>query len=104
MRALDEKLSTPFLPVQSFVKPDPVPPGKAVAIEVALLPESVQFHAGEQLRLIISSQEPLPVGGNVAGPSPMMKALPPLRTKNSGTDAVHSGGPFDSYLQIPIVS
>jgi len=103
MRALDDKLSTPFLPVQSFREPDPVPAGKVVSIDVALLPESVQFHAGEQLRLIISGQEPLPLGGNVAGPSPMMKALPLLLTKNVGLDAVHSGGRFDSYLQIPVV-
>jgi len=103
MRQLDDKRSTQFLPVQSFRKSDPVPAGTAVAIDVSLLPWSVQFHAGEQLRLIISSDPPLPPGGNVAGPSPMMKALPPLQTKNVGTDSVHSGGRFDSYLQIPII-
>ncbi len=103
MRQLDDELSTQFLPVQSFRHADPVPAGKAVAIEVSLLPWSVQFHPGEQLRLIISSEPPLPPGGNVAGPSPWMKPLPPLQTKNVGMNSVHSGGRFDSYLQIPIV-
>ena len=103
MRQLDDERSTQFLPVQSFRHPDPVPAGRAVAIEVSLLPWSVQFHPGEQLRLIISSEPPLPPGGNVAGPSPWMKALPPLQTKNVGTNSVHSDGRFDSYLQIPIV-
>jgi hypothetical protein len=32
-----------------------------------------------------------------------MPALPPLPTKNAGTDVIHTGGTFDSYLQIPIV-
>jgi len=103
MRQLDDKLSTEFLPVQSYRKSDPVPAGKAVCVDVSLLPWSVQFHAGEQLRLILSGQEPLPPDGNVAGPSPMMRALPPLQTKNDGTASIHSGGQFDSYLQIPII-
>jgi predicted acyl esterase len=103
MRQLDHKLSTQFMPVQSYDKSDPVPAGKAVCVDVSLLPWSVQFHAGEQLRLILSGQAPLPPGGNVAGPSPMMQALPPLQTKNVGTASVHSGGSFDSYLQIPII-
>jgi hypothetical protein len=33
----------------------------------------------------------------------MMKALPALKTRNIGTDSVHSGGRFDSYLQIPVI-
>jgi len=103
MRKLDDARSTQFLPVQSFRQPDPVPAGTVVAIDVSLLPWSIQFHAGEQLRLIISSQPPLPPGGNVDGPSPMMKALPALKTRNIGTDSVHSGGRFDSYLQIPVI-
>jgi predicted acyl esterase len=104
MRGLDDKLSTPFVPIQSFLRSDPVPAGKAVAIDVSILPESVQFHAGEQLRLIVSGQQPAPSSGSVevAGLG-SMPPLPPLPTKNAGTDVVHTGGTFDSYLQIPIV-
>jgi len=103
MRELDERLSTPFMPVQSFRRADAVPAGKIVAIDAAILPESVEFHAGEQLRLIVSGQEPSATAssGTVAGVG--IQALPPLPTKNSGTDVVHAGGRFDSYLQIPIV-
>jgi uncharacterized protein len=107
MRELDKRLSTPFLPVFALRRSDPVPAGKAVAVDVPILPESVLFHAGEQLRLVVAGQEflalPPPPGGNVAGASPTMRGLPPLPTKNVGTDVVHTGGTFDSYLQIPIV-
>jgi predicted acyl esterase len=104
MRGLDDKLSTPFVPVQSFLRSDPVPAGKVVAVDVSILPESVQFHAGEQLRLIVSGQQPPPSSGTVevAGLG-SMPPLPPLPTKNVGTDVVHTGGTFDSYLQIPII-
>jgi len=103
MRALDEQLSTPFMPVPSLLRSDPVPAGHIVAIDVAILPESVQFHAGEQLRLIISGQEPTAAASsaNISGVG--MQTLPLLPTKNAGTDVVHTGGTFDSYLQIPIV-
>jgi predicted acyl esterase len=103
MRELDNKLSTPFMPVQAFLRSDPVPAGHIVAIDVAILPESVQFHAGEQLRLIISGQEPTPAPSSAKIAGVGMQALPPLPTKNVGTDVVHAGGTFDSYLQIPIV-
>jgi predicted acyl esterase len=103
MRELDDRLSTPFMPVQSLRRADAVPAGKIVAIDVAILPESVEFHAGEQLRLIVSGQEPsaTPSSGSVAGVG--IQALPPLPTKNAGTDILHAGGQFDSFLQIPIV-
>ena len=106
MRAGDEKLSTSYLPVPSLRRADPVPAGKAVAVDIAILPESLVFHRGEQLRLLIAGHEFVtgePSGGSVAGVTPPLRTLPPLPTKNSGTEIVRAGGSFDSYLQIPVV-
>ncbi|KAH8429484.1 uncharacterized protein LDX57_007146 [Aspergillus melleus] len=86
LRALDKKLSTPYFPVQSFKAPQKLSEGEIVPIDVAFTPNSYFFHAGQKLRLVISAQSGTTVTGN-----------------NIGSHIIHTGGKYQSYVQIPIV-
>jgi predicted acyl esterase len=92
-RHLDETLSTEAVPAHSFDRVEKLAPGEIVAIEIDLLPIGLAFHPGEQLRFIISGQ-------NLLGP--MMPGVRDYTPANSGQHVVHTGGPYASYLQLPI--
>ena len=94
-RHLDEKLSTDAVPVQSFTSVAKLAPGEVVAVEIELSPIGLAFHAGEQLRLVISGHNAL--GG-------MMPDIPNISPDNRGQHVVHTGGSHASYLQLPIKS
>lgn len=92
-RALDEELSTDFQPVQSHTSAEKLTPGEVVPVEIAFYPHSRFWHAGEALRLRISGRyiredwfEPFS-----------------WDTNNAGRHVVHTGGKYDSYLQIPVI-
>jgi len=105
LRKLDPELSTDFLPIQSFDQPQLLHPGEIVPVDIAIMPASEVFHAGEQLRLTIAGHEftapPAPKGP--AGVLAFMHALPPLATKNAGVHVIHGGGDHQSFLQIPVI-
>jgi predicted acyl esterase len=105
LRKLDPELSTNFLPIHSFDRPQPLHPGEIVPVDVAIMPASEVFHAGEQLRLTIAGHEftAPPATKPPAGVLAFMSALPPLATKNAGVHVIHSGGDHQSFLQIPVI-
>jgi len=105
LRKLDPKLSTDFLPIQSFDEPRILQAGEIVSIDIAIMPASEIFHAGEQLRLTISGHEFLapPATKAPSGVLAFMGAMPPLPTKNAGVHIIHGGGDHQSFLQIPVV-
>lgn len=92
-RALDEKLSTDFQPVQSHLVEQRLSPGEIVALDVAFYPHARIWHAGETLRL------------RVAGRYIRKDWFEPFSydTDNKGRHAIHAGGKYDSYLQIPVI-
>jgi len=92
-RELDEKLSTDFQPVQAHRKEEKLKPGEIVPVDIEIWPHSRIWHKGQQLRLL------------VAGRYIREGWFEPLRweTNNKGNHIIHSGGKYDSYLQVPVV-
>lgn len=92
-RALDEKLSTHYLPIQAHQKDEKLSPGEIVPVEIEIWPHSRIWHKGEQLRV------------RVAGRYIREGWFEPLMwdADNKGRHVIHSGGQYDSYLQIPVI-
>lgn len=91
-RELDPVLSTPWQPVPSGTSSRPLEAGEVVALDIEIYPSSTFFAAGEQLELILSSDEIVP--------------SPPYRKDtscNRGVHVVHMGGERDSWLLIPTI-
>jgi predicted acyl esterase len=105
LRKLDPKLSTDFIPIQSFDQPQMLHPGEIVPVDIAIMPASEVFHAGEQLRLTIAGHEftAPPGGAPPSGLLAFMHPLPPVPTKNAGVHVIHVGGDHQSFLQIPVI-
>jgi predicted acyl esterase len=93
-RALDEKASTGFKPVQSFAKQEKLAAGDIVPVEIAIVPYSRIWHKGETLRLQIA-------GRYIRREGWFERLI--WQTDNKGTVNIHSGGEHDSYLQVPII-
>lgn len=99
-RALDPDLSTPDEPVLSHREEQRVPPGTIVPVNLSLWPTSMLVHAGESLVVEIA--------GHVTGPLTRKGLLLPgteltLETRNRGRHRIHSGGEYDSFLQLPLI-
>lgn len=92
-RRLDDALSTDDVPAHSFDRVDKLASGQVVAIDIDLLPIGLAFHAGEQLRFVISAR-------NLLGT--MMPGIPEYAGANSGQHVIHTGGERASYLQLPV--
>jgi predicted acyl esterase len=92
-RHLDGTLSTEDVPAHTFDRSEKLAPGEVVEIEVELLPIGIAFHAGEQLRFVISSR-------NLLGT--MMPGIVEYVGANSGSHIIHTGGEHASYLQLPV--
>ena len=92
-RELDEKLSTDFQPVQAHRKDEKLRPGEIVPVDIEIWPTSWIWHEGQKLRVIVSGHYVredwwLPVD---------------YKIDNKGEHIIHTGGKFDSYLQIPVI-
>lgn len=94
-RALDPKLSKPWLPEQVSVVPEgpsqKVTPGEIVPCETQIVGSSTMFYAGEKLRLEIS------------GKMTDDNLFAYHETVNVGVQAIYFGGDYDSYLMVPVV-
>lgn len=92
-RALDEKLSADYEPVQAHLIEEKLSPGEIVPVDIAIVPSSKIWHKGQKLRV------------QVAGRYIREGWFEPLawETDNKGNHVIHSGGTYDSYLQIPVI-
>ena len=93
MRRLDEQLSTDAVPAHRFDSVEKLKAGEIVPVEIDLSPVGLAFHPGEQLRLVISGNNPL--GG-------MMPNTPNVVPDNRGRHVIHTGGTHESFLQLPV--
>jgi hypothetical protein len=92
-RALDPKLTTKYQPVQAHLKDEKLSPGEIVPVDIEIWPHSRIWHKGQQLEVQVSGHyirdgwfEPFS-----------------WETNNKGEHVIHSGGKYDSYLQIPVI-
>lgn len=92
-RELDEQKSTPFLPVLAQQSERKLAPGEIVAVDVPIWPTSRIWHGGQSIRVQVSGHyiregwfEPLQ-----------------WQTCNKGSHVLHTGGMYQSYLQIPCI-
>jgi predicted acyl esterase len=92
-RALDSELSTDFQPVQSHRGSEKLTPGEVVPVDIAVYPFSRIWHKGQQLRL------------QIAGRYFREGWFEPFtwELKNKGRHIIHTGGTYESYLQIPVI-
>ncbi|HJX04081.1 MAG TPA: CocE/NonD family hydrolase [Dehalococcoidia bacterium] len=92
-RELDEKLSTDFQPVQAHRRELKLKPGEIVPVDIEVWPYSMIWHKGQQLEVVI------------AGRYIREGWFEPLiwLTNNKGNHIIHSGGKYDSYLQVPVI-
>jgi hypothetical protein len=92
-RELDEKLSTDFQPVQAHRRDQMLKAGEIVPVEIEIWPHSRIWHKGQQLQVLVSGHyiregwfEPFS-----------------WELNNKGKHVIHSGGKYDSYLQVPVI-
>jgi len=91
-RALDPVLSTDFQPVQKFEGEQKLRPGEIVPVEIAIPPSSTLFRKGDSLRLYVQGHCP-----NEHWVTQYEWLI------NKGNHVIYSGGPYDSYLQVPVI-
>ncbi|MBN1367630.1 MAG: CocE/NonD family hydrolase [Dehalococcoidales bacterium] len=92
-RELDETLSTDFQPVQAHRRELKLKPGEIVPVDIEIWPYSMIWHKGQQLEVVI------------AGRYIREGWFEPLAwlTNNKGNHVIHTGGKYDSFLQIPVI-
>lgn len=92
-RSLNEDLSTDFQPIQSHLKEEKLSPGEIVPVDIEIVPISRFWHKGQSLRI------------QIAGRYIREGWFEPLTwdTDNHGKHIIHTGGEYESYLQIPVI-
>jgi len=95
-RELDEKLSSDFQPVQSHRNIQPLRPGEIVPVDIEIWPHSRIWHAGETLRIEIE-------GRYVKSEWFEDRKVTFTEDNGDGIHVIHTGGKYDSFLQIPVI-
>lgn len=92
-RKLDEKLSTDYQPVQAHTVSEKLSKGEIVPVDIEIWPTSRIWHKGQQIRV------------QVSGRYIREDWFEPLiwDTDNHGNHIIHTGGRYDSYLQVPVI-
>lgn len=92
-RELDPKLSTDWQPVLAHKRDLKLSKGEIVPVEIEIWPHSRIWHKGQQLRVQIA-------GRYIRGDW-FEKLI--WNTDNKGSHIIHTGGEYDSFLQIPVI-
>ena len=91
-RELDQELSTPWQPVHTHRRVEPLSPGEIVEVNIEMRPQATRMRAGDQLHLELRGQwfyHRDPVRGELpAG----------YQASEKGTVVVHTGGHYDARL------
>ena len=95
-RELDPKYSSDFQPVQAHRKEEPMEQGKIYAVDIEFYPHSRIWHKGESIRLEIQGRF---IYTDWYEDHNMKFEL----DNGDGKHVIHTGGEYDSYLQIPFI-
>lgn len=93
-RELDETLSTPWQPVQTHRRAEPLAAGEIVPVDIALRPQATRMRAGDVLRLDLRGSWHFPR-------NPLTGQFPAgYQRSPRGRCTVHAGGRYDSRLLV----
>ncbi len=92
-RELDPELSTDSRPYHKHKRLLPLKPGEPTEMQIEIWPTSMVYGKGSRLILVLSSDHPLTMQGSRVG----------LYRARHAKDTIHTGGKYNSYLQIPVV-
>ncbi len=92
-RALDPKLSTEYQPVQAHLSEEKLKPGEIVPVDIEIWPTSRLWHKSQQLRVEIT--------GDYRREGWFERLE--WDQDNHGEHVFHTGGPYESFLQIPVI-
>jgi predicted acyl esterase len=95
-RELDPGSSTAWLPVLKHQREMKLEAGEIAEVDIEILPSGTLLEAGTTLRLLIAGRD------FARYPKPQLYARHE-DTVNLGSHRIHTGGRFDSWLQIPQV-
>ena len=94
-RELDPELSTLDRPWLRHRRELPLRPGEVVPVDIEIWPSSTRFQEGEKLRLTIQ--------GNDIFRYDLPQVQLHQASVNQGRHTIYTGGPYDSYLVLPVV-
>ncbi len=92
-RELDPELTTDSRPYHRHKRLLPLVPGEPTEIQVEIWPTSMVYKKGSRLVLVVSADHPLTMQGSMVG----------LYRARHAKDTLHTGGRYNSYLQIPVI-
>ena len=92
-RELDPARTTPHQPWHTHARLLPLADGEIVPLDIEIWPTGVSFHAGETLKLIVQGYEILN----------FIYRYRHDETVNAGHHVLHTGGPYDSHLLVPVI-
>jgi len=99
LRACHRELAdnaTDFQPIHAHTTEERFQPGEIVPIDIELYPHSRFWHAGEQISIQLAGRF---IKTDWFHDSPMNHEV----DNGEGRTVIHTGGQYDSYLQIPVV-
>jgi uncharacterized protein len=92
-RELDPELSRPWRPYHKHQRRLFLQPGEIVKVDVEIWPTSMVFAKGHRIRLDVQPRD----GAGSA------HYLHYYADYNTGTNSVHAGGEYESYLLLPVI-
>jgi predicted acyl esterase len=92
-RELDAALSLPYRPYHKHQRRLFLKPGEIVKVDVEIWPTSMVFEKGHRIRLDIQPRDGVGSQGY----------LHYHADYNTGTNTIHSGGEYESYLLLPVI-
>jgi predicted acyl esterase len=95
-RELDPNRSTPSEPFLTHRHQQLIRPKEIVPVEIPIWPTGMLWHAGQQLRVVVSGHYI-----DTRGPDWWEKFK--FDAQNHGDHIIHTGGKYDSHLLVPII-
>ena len=92
-RELDPELSMPWRPYHKHRRRLYLKPGEIVKVDVEIWPTSMVFEKGHRLQLDVQPRDGIASQGYMHYHADY----------NDGTNTVHSGGEYESYLLLPVI-
>lgn len=94
---IDEERSTPYQPFYKHQREIKLKDAEIVPVEIEIWPSSTLFEPGEKLRILVQ-------GSDIYTYPVEMNTIGHLSTVNRGEHVIYTGGKYDSYLLVPVIS